>query len=441
MSSVRSAESNWVPLAERMRPQTLAEFVGQKHLLEPGRLLHSLLEQKKLVSMIFWGPPGTGKTTLARLYAQQMNAFFHPLSAVSSGVKELRESIEGARVRSLREHLPTVLFIDEIHRFNKAQQDALLPYVEGGVVTLIGATTENPGFEVNNALRSRCRILTLHSLNDDELADLVHQALRDAERGLGPTGPVVQDDALQSLVRGCNGDARHLLNTLEIAASLAVQQAAAPDPGVITIDTVAEAQQKRMVLYDRNGDQHYQLASAFIKSMRGSDPDAAMYYMVRMLEGGEDPMFLLRRMVIFASEDIGNADPRALQVAMSAVQAFQLVGMPEGSLAMTQACTYLATAPKSNAVIAAYGKTRKDVLAWPSLEIPRQLVQAANVVMKQMGFGKGYRYPHSYDGHHVDEQYLPERLQGRHYYEPSGQGYEQHILARLQQWRRKSSAR
>jgi putative ATPase len=440
VSSPRATESTWTPLAERMRPRTLAEFVGQRHLLEPGRLLHSVLEQKRLVSLLLWGPPGTGKTTLARLYADSVGASFQALSAVSAGVKEIRETVEGARLRGLQENRPTVLFVDEIHRFNKTQQDGLLPWVETGVVTLVGATTENPGFEVTNALRSRCRVLALQPLTEDDLAQLAQRALVDAERGLGPTAPTLPPDAESTLVRGCNGDARHLLNTLEIAASLAASAAPSGECGVITPELVAEAQQKRLILYDRNGDQHYQLASAFIKSMRGSDPDAALYYMTRMLEGGEDPIFLLRRMVIFASEDIGNADPHALPLVMAALQAFQLVGMPEGALAMTQACTYLATAPKSNAVISAYGKARKAVLAHPGLEIPPELVNAANAVMRQMGFGRGYRYPHHFEGHYVPARYLPDRIRDHMYYEPSNQGYEQQIAQRLQEWRRRASS-
>jgi putative ATPase len=429
----------WAPLAERMRPTSLADFVGQRHLLGEGKLLPSLLADGRLTSILLWGPPGSGKTTLARLLADEVDAHFVPLSAVTSGVKDLRASMEGARLRGLHEKRQTVLFVDEIHRFNKAQQDAMLPYVESGAVTLIGATTENPGFEVNGALRSRCRVLALHALGDDELGELAHRALTDEGRGLGPTAPDLSAEAMEQLLHAAQGDGRSLLNTLEIAASIAARSASSGTRGEIMPEHVASAAQKKGLRYDKGGDNHYKLTSAFIKSMRGSDPDAALYYMIRMLEAGEDPGFVLRRMVIFASEDIGNADPRALQVAVSAQQAFAFVGMPEGVLPLTQACTYLATAPKSNAVFAAYGRARKDVLAHPSLDVPNHLVQANDAVSKQMGYGRGYRYPHNYDGNYVAARYLPSRLEGRRYYEPSENGYEVRIAERLDTWRREAA--
>ncbi len=419
---------------------TLDEFVGQRHLLGPGKLLHSLLAQGRLTSLILWGPPGSGKTTLARLLADSVGAQFVPLSAVTAGVKELRASMEGARLRGLQENRQTVLFVDEIHRFNKAQQDAMLPYVESGAVTLVGATTENPGFEVNGALRSRCRVLALQPLSDDDLGQLAIRALSDNTRGLGPTAPALPDESLEHLLDAAQGDARSLLNTLEIAAGIAAQSAASGTNGSILPEHISAAAQKRNLRYDKGGDQHYRLTSAFIKSLRGSDPDAALYYMIRMLEAGEDPGFVLRRMVIFASEDIGNADPRALQVATAAQQAFAFVGMPEGVLPLTQACTYLATAPKSNAVFAAYGRARKDVLANPSLDVPSHLSPANDAVSRQMGYGRGYRYPHNYDGNYVAGYYLPQRLHGRHYYEPTEHGYEQRIAERLAAWRRAAAA-
>ena len=435
-----SGDEAWVPLAERMRPRTLDEVLGQGHLLGGRRVLRSLVEQRQLRSLLLWGPPGCGKTTIARLYAGSTGAELVQLSAVTSGVRELREVVEAARLRRVREGRPTLLFIDELHRFNKAQQDALLPHVEQGVVTLIGATTENPSFSVTNALRSRCQVLVLEPLTTQELSSLLDRALADAERGLGPTAPSLSEAARDAIVVHAAGDARTALNAIEAAARLA--QAEQPGgPVVIEPTHVAEAVQRRMLSYDKDGSNHYMLASAFIKSMRGSDPDAALHYMLRMLEAGEDPRFLLRRMVIFASEDIGNADPEALQVAVSAMQAFELVGMPEGVLPMTQAATYLATAPKSNAVFKAYGKALADIKAHGALPVPKHLVQAVGALLKSMGFGKGYKYPHHYEGGYVVEKYLPDRLRGHVYYEPGDQGREIEIRERLRAWKARASER
>lgn len=427
----------WTPLAERMRPRTLDEYVGQQHLLGPGRLLRRLIEEKRPRSLIFYGPAGTGKTTLAKIYADAIGATFVGISGVMSGVKDVREAVSDARLRSMAENKATVLFVDEIHRFNKAQQDALLPFVEKGTVILVGATTENPSFEIIKPLHSRARILELESLDDDALRTLIERALQD-ERGLGPNGPDIEDDALEMLIAGSRGDARLALNTLEVAADLAVAKARAeraPDV-IIDLDTVREADQKRAVLYDRAGDEHYQVVSAFIKSMRGSDPDASLYYLVRMLEGGEDPVFILRRMVIFASEDIGNADPQALEVAINAMKAFQLIGLPEGVLPLTQAVTYLATAPKSNAVLLAYGKARRDVVQAGNIPVPRHLVNAPTPLMTELGYGRGYRYPHDFEGNYVPQDYRPERLQGHVYYEPTESGFEKEIRERLLRWHR-----
>lgn len=427
----------WTPLAERMRPLVIDEYMGQQHLLGPGRLLRQLIDEKRAHSLILWGPAGTGKTTLARIYAEAIGANFMPISAVMAGVKDVREAVADARVRSVVENKPTVLFVDEIHRFNKAQQDALLPWVEKGTIVLVGATTENPSFEIIKPLHSRCRVLRLESLDDPAIEAVLRRALDDP-RGLGPDGPRIEDEAMAMLIGASRGDARLALNTLEVAADLALAKARATRAEDIVIDAelVREADQKRAVLYDQAGDEHYQVVSAFIKSMRGSDPDAALYYLVRMLEGGEDPLFILRRMVIFASEDIGNADPQALQVAVSTLQAFQLIGLPEGVLPLTQAVTYLATAPKSNAVFVAYGKARKDVIAAGNIPVPTHLVNAPTPLMSEMGYGRGYRYPHNFDGNYVPQDYRPERLQGRVYYEPSAHGYEETIRERLAQWHR-----
>ncbi len=425
-----------------MRPARLEDFVGQQHLLGPGKILANALSRNALPSLILWGPPGCGKTTLARLLAEAVRAEFIPISAVLSGVKDIRENVShAAKMRGLLNQR-TVLFVDEIHRFNKAQQDALLPHVENGTITLIGATTENPSFEVNSALLSRCRTVVLEALDDDNLSDILDQALRDEHRGLGRRNIALSDDARAAILLAAEGDARAALNTLEIAADALPPQPVDPDdprtamPRTLSRAQIEEAVQRRMVNYDKAGEQHYNTVSAFIKSMRGGDPDAALHYVIRMLEGGEDPLFVLRRMVIFASEDIGNADPNALQVAMNATQAFQFIGMPEGVLPITQAVLYLATAPKSNTALTSYALARKDVLEFPNLPPPKHLLNAPTKLMQELGHGRGYKYPHNFSGNYVTGvQYLPEKLHGKRYYEPTQNGHEAEIAARLQAWR------
>ena len=412
------------PLAERMRPTSLAELVGQEHLTGPGRLLRRAVDGGALPSLILWGPPGTGKTTLARLLAGATKAAFVQMSAVSAGVKDIREAVAQAEERARLHGQRTVLFLDEIHRFNKAQQDALLPHVERGTLTLLGATTENPSFEVNSALLSRTRVVTLRPLEEDELLDLLHRALS-APQGLG--GKVEADeDALRFIARTAGGDARRALTALEGAAS---------GGGRVTVAVAEDALQRKVLLYDRAGDEHYSVISAFIKSMRGSDPDAALYWMTRMLEAGEEPRFVLRRMVIFASEDVGNADPQALVVAVAALQAYELMGLPEGTLPMTQAVTYLSLAPKSNAVIRAYGKAKETVQETGTLPVPPHLRPAPTPLMKRMGFGSAYQYPHDFEGTWVRQQYLPDALLGRRFYEPGESGAEKALKQRLDELR------
>lgn len=415
-----------------MRPQSLEEFVGQRHLLDEGRFLSNVLAAERLPSLILWGPPGSGKTTVARLLAESVDADFIQLSAVLSGVKDIREAVKSAKRHAAGMFgRTTILFVDEIHRFNKAQQDALLPHVERGDVTLIGATTENPSFEVNSALLSRAKVLVLEELSEEHLNIVVDRALEDERRGLGEYEIELGDKARDALLEAAMGDARTALNTLEVAT----RSVAAAGRSKITRDDVEEAVQRKIIRYDKAGEQHYNVVSAFIKSMRGSDPDAALYYMVRMLEGGEDPLFVLRRMVIFASEDIGNADPQALQVAMNATEAFRFMGMPEGVLPMTQAATYLACAPKSNAVIAAYRDVRGAVNRSPNAPVPKHLVNAPTALHKSIGAGRGYKYPHNFDGNYVVENYLPDALRGEHFYHPSSNGLEADISERLSRWR------
>ncbi len=404
------------------------EFVGQERLVGANKILQRLVENKELISMILWGPPGVGKTTLAFIIARAMDAHFISFSAVLSGVKEIRAVVDEAKEHLKYHHKKTVLFVDEIHRFNKAQQDAFLHHVEDGTITLIGATTENPSFEVNAPLLSRCKVLVLEQLNEGHIKTIMSNALRDKERGLGCMNVELKDDAFDFLIRLSHGDARVALNVLEASAMLA-----RPDQTgkrIVTLEIAQEAMQRKALLYDSGGEEHYNVISAFIKSMRGSDPDAALYWLARMLDAGEDPLFIARRMVIFASEDIGNADLRALQLAVSVKDAFDFVGMPEGWIPLAQGVTYLACAPKSNASYMAYLEALKDVKEKGALAVPLHIRNAPTQLMKDLGYGAGYQYPHNYGGY-VAQSYLPEELRGKEYYQPTENGYDKEIKKRL----------
>jgi len=420
------------PLATRMRPKDLNEYVGQEHLMAKGRVLRRAIEADRIPSMIFWGPPGCGKTTLANVIANSTGAVFAPVSAVSATVADLRRIVGQAQERHKVRGQRTILFIDEIHRFSKTQQDAVLPYVEDGTVTLIGATTENPSFEVTSPLLSRSRVIPLKPLTPDELQVLILRALKDKFLGIGELKAELAPDALQHLIGASNNDARMSLNTLEIAALSTTP--GADGKRLITLNTIEDAMQKRAVQYDRAGDQHYDLISALHKSMRDSDPDASIYWVAMMLEGGEDPLYIARRMIRFASEDIGMADPQALVIAMAAQQAAHFVGMPECNLALAQAAVYLATAPKSNSLYTAYNKVQEAIRQGASESVPMGIRNAPTQLMKDMGYGKGYKYAHDYPDHKVDQQHLPEGQQGQKFYNPGIQGYENEIWNRYKQW-------
>ncbi|MDT8419709.1 MAG: replication-associated recombination protein A [Desulfuromonadales bacterium] len=420
------------PLAERMRPHSLDEVVGQQHLLGPGRLLRQLIETDQLSSVIFWGPPGTGKTTLGQVIASSTRSNFVFFSAVLQGVKEIRQIVADARQRRAHHGRKTILFVDEIHRFNKAQQDAFLPYVEKGDIILIGATTENPSFEVNSALLSRSRVFVLEPLAADDIRVLLQRALCSA-RGLKEKNLSLSEEALEHLALAAQGDARIALNTLELAAGISTRKQ-------IDLETLQQALQKKALRYDKGAEEHYNVISAFIKSVRGSDPDAALYWLARMLEAGEDPMFIARRLVILASEDIGNADPRGLQVAISAQQALHLIGLPEGRIPLAQATSYLATAPKSNAAYLGIKQAQQEVRQSGALAVPLHLRNAPTRLMREQDYGKGYRYPHDEEGISVQD-YLPETLTGTRYYRPTDHGYEKMIGERLAYWEQIKSRR
>ncbi len=416
------------PLADRIRPRTLDEVVGQQHLIGPGKVLRRALEEGQLHSMILWGPPGTGKTTLAFLMAQVAGARFVPFSAVLAGVKEIRQVVAEAQADRARGGKRTILFVDEIHRFNKGQQDAFLPHVEKGTLILIGATTENPSFEVNAALLSRCRVYMLQPLSEDDIVAILERALRDPERGLGATGATADVDSLRLVARLSGGDARGALNVLELAVTL--------HGGAVTEGAIRDAVQKKTLLYDKSGEEHYNLISALHKSLRDSDPDGALYWLGRMLEAGEDALYIARRLVRFASEDVGNADPQALRLALDAKESYHFLGSPEGDLALAQAACYLALAPKSNAVYAAWNRVRQDIQDKPAEPVPLHLRNAPTGLMANQGYGKGYQYAHDAAEARVDQEHLPEALRGRVYYRPVDRGLEKELAARLEAWRK-----
>ncbi len=412
------------PLADRMRPTDIKGFIGQEHVVGAGKFLERVIKGGELPSMIIWGPPGTGKTTLARIVAGATGARFMEFSAVLSGVKEIREVMKGAK-EALARGKKTVLFVDEIHRFNKAQQDAFLHSVEDGTITLIGATTENPSFEVNAPLLSRCRVVVLEALSDENIKEIIEKALNDKKNGLGDMAAKVDEGVVGFIAENSQGDARAALNCLDAAFMIT----ASDKDGIrrVTLETTKEAMQKKALIYDKGAEEHYNIISAFIKSMRATDPDAALYYLARMVEAGEDPIFIARRMVIFASEDVGNADPRALSVAMAVKDAVGFIGMPEGWIPLAQGVTYLASAPKSNASYTAYMEAASDVRKYGAIPVPLYLRNAPTDLMKKLGFGKGYKYPHNFKGAVTEQKCLPEKLAEKTYYNPSERGYEKTI--------------
>ena len=428
------------PLADRMRPRDLDEFVGQEHILAPGKPLRVQIERDDTGSIIFWGPPGVGQTTLAQIIAKRTRADFIEFSAVLSGIKEIKQVMADAE-RARQYGTRTIVFVDEIHRFNKAQQDAFLPHVERGNIRLIGATTENPSFEIISALLSRCRVYTLNQLTEEQIVELLRRALADKDRGLGWLELRAEDAALARIAAYASGDARNAYNVLEIASTLATEKNGGANGGLITDPIVQDALQKRVLRYDKSGEEHYNLISALHKSVRNSDPDASLYWLGRMIESGEDPLYLARRIVRMAVEDIGLADPRALEIAVAARDAVDFIGMPEGNLALAEAVVYLAVAPKSNALYTAYGEVQRDVEQTASDPVPLHLRNAPTSLMKGMGYGAGYQYAHNLDEKVADMQCLPDNLKGRTYYHPTADGVEARIRERLQELRKLKAQR
>ena len=439
---MNSQVSTHIPLAERMRPIRIEDFIGQEDLLGEGRILDKLIRQNKIPSLLLWGPPGSGKTTLARILAQNMAADFVFFSAVLAGVKEVREIVARANERKDTEQVHTILFVDEIHRFNKAQQDAFLPHVESGLLTLIGATTENPSFQVIAPLLSRCRVLVLKSLSSENLKIILERALADKTKGLGSRKLLIDAKAMEHICSLADGDARIALNILEVAADLA-EPAGEDKDGllVITVHAAEEASQRRRLRYDAAGEEHYNQISALHKSLRDSDPDGALYWLSRMLAAGEDPLYIARRLIRFASEDVGIADPQAISIAVNCRNAYHMLGSPEGELALVEAAVYLATAPKSNALYKAYNEVRRDIEKTGSLPVPLHIRNAPTRLMRELDYGKGYRYAHDDTEGLVDQEHLPDELCGRKYYHPTNRGYETLVKDRLTKWHQILKAR
>ena len=433
------AERTSIPLAERMRPETLDEFVGQEKLVAPGAPLRQLIESDALVSIILWGPPGSGKTTLASIIARMTRCRFSSMSAVTTSIKDVKALMEAARMALDRFNQRTILFIDEIHRFNKAQQDAFLPFVEEGAIVLVGATTENPSFSLISALLSRCRIFVLEALDEDALMRIMRAALADERRGLGALRVEAPDDVLHRIAKLSDGDARRALNLL----GLAVQTTDPDDDGTLVLsqEVLGQVLQRQHLVYHKSGEEHFNLISAFHKSMRSSDAQAAVYWAMRMLASGEDPLYVARRMIRFASEDVGNADPQALAIALAARESFTILGSPEGELALLQCAVYLATAPKSNALYAAEGKLRDEIRKSGSLPVPMHIRNAPTKLMKDLGYGKGYQYDHDHEGGFAGQDCLPDGLSGREFYKPVEVGFEREIARRMEWWEKQRKRR
>jgi putative ATPase len=428
------------PLAARMRPRSLDEVVGQEHILGEGKALRVAIDAGETGSILFWGPPGSGKTTIARVMAHHAKGEFVPFSAVTDGVARIREVVADAEKRRVL-GTRTIVFIDEIHRFNRSQQDALLPHVESGLLTLIGATTENPSFEINGALLSRMRVFVLEALGADDLRTLLARALADEDRGLGELKLAIDDAALEGLAAEADGDARRALTVLEAAATLVTGQGSEAAPvaksghGRITTETIREAAQLRFAHYDKSGEEHFNLISAYHKALRGSDADGALYWLARMLQGGEDPLYIVRRMVRFAAEDVGLADPRALEITIAAREAFQYLGSPEGELAIAEACVYLATAPKSNKVYEAFGKAMEEAARTPAAPVPKHIRNAPTALMKGLGYGAGYKYAHNVPEAYIPQEYLPDEVRGQPFYTAGDMGFEKDIAKRMAWWK------